>query len=211
MKLSIIRSENQVYVDGMCLEIPIAALIPADIHAVQWNGTRGHIEYADPAEPNMPLDDITLYQPIVEAWHQRKAALDTPPPPPTLADVKASAKRAIDAAAETCRLKYITPGAGMAMTYQEKFAQAEAVDAMGDVAANALTAEERIAQFPVLSASVGIEAQTLWDCAQLVLARYAAWALLANQIEALRLAGKAAIDAAGDVEAARAASVITWP
>lgn len=131
--------------------------------------------------------------------------------PRDLAAVKAEIKAKIDADAEASRLNYITPGAGQAMTYREKFDQAEAVDAMGEQAANALTVQERVAQFPVLAASVGIEAQTLWDCAQLVLTKYQEWAMLAYQIEALRLAGKAAVDAAGDVEAARAASVIAWP
>lgn len=131
--------------------------------------------------------------------------------PRDLATVKAELKVKIDVDAETSRLKYITPGAGQAMTYREKFDQAEAVDAMGEQAANALTEQERVAQFPVLAASVGIEAQTLWECAQLVLTKYQEWAMLAYQIEALRLAGKAAVDAAQDVEAARAASVIAWP
>jgi len=44
--------------------------------------------------------------------------------PATLEEVKDALKAKIDEAAELERLKYITPGAGQAMTYQEKVAQA---------------------------------------------------------------------------------------
>lgn len=118
----------------------------------------------------------------------------------------------VDADAEACRLRYITPGAGMAMTYQEKFAQAQAVAAMGAAAADALTQAERESQFPTLSASVGLEAPTLSECADLVLARYAAFAQLSLVIERTRLQGKAFISAASDGAAVVAAyEALTWP
>jgi hypothetical protein len=117
----------------------------------------------------------------------------------------------VDDAAEATRLKYITPGAGMMLTYQEKFAQATAVNTMGESGANSMTAQQRAAVFPLLDASVGIEAATLWDVAQLVLARYAAFAQLARVIEQKRLAGKKAISDASDVASAKAAyEAITW-
>lgn len=126
--------------------------------------------------------------------------------------VRASYKGRVDADAEACRLQYITDGAGMAMTYQEKFAQAQGVAALGEAAANALTVEDRNAQFPTLSASVGLEAATLWDCAQLVLLKYAAFAQVSRIIEAARLSGKKAIGDASDVAAVKAAyEAITWP
>jgi hypothetical protein len=125
---------------------------------------------------------------------------------------KAAYQKKIDADAETARLQFITPGSGMALTYQEKFAQAQAVAQMGADAANTLAAQEREAQFPTLSASVGIEAGTLYDCAQLVLARYAVFAQASLAIERSRLAGKAAVSAAQDITAMRAAyEAITWP
>jgi hypothetical protein len=136
-------------------------------------------------------------------------------PEPLPVDVAAEKKayqEKIDTDAETARLQFITPGSGMALTYQEKFAQAQAVADMGEVAANALSAQDREAQFPTLSASVGIEAGTLYDCAQLVLAKYAAFAQMSLAIERARLSGKAAIAAASDTAAARAAyEAITWP
>ena len=118
----------------------------------------------------------------------------------------------VDADAERVRLRYITPGAGMAMTYIEKRDQANAVHGMGQQAANALTEQERTEQFPTLAASVGLEAPTLWDCAILVIQRAEAWATLSNAIERTRFAGKKAISDASDAAAARAAyEAITWP
>lgn len=118
----------------------------------------------------------------------------------------------LEAKAEALRMANLTPGSGMAMTYMEKHAQAIAVDGMGEAAANALTEPQRRDQFPTLAASVGIEAATLWDCAQLVMQRYEACAEVSYGIERARLAGKAAINAAAtDADAEQAFGAIAWP
>lgn len=130
----------------------------------------------------------------------------------SLPAMKASMSSKIDDDAERVRLRYITPGAGMAMTYQEKFAQAQAVSAMGQQTANAMSEAEQLEQFPTLAASVGIEAATIYECAALVLARYAAFAALSHTIERARLAGKAAVNAASTVQGVRAAyEAVAWP
>ena len=129
----------------------------------------------------------------------------------TLDAVKTALKRKVDDDAEAARLRYVTPGAGMAMTYSEKHAQARAVLALGEAGANALTEAERQDQFPVLAVSVGIEASTLWACAGLVIARYEAFADIAGVIERTRLLGKKAISDASDAAGARAAyGAIAW-
>jgi hypothetical protein len=134
------------------------------------------------------------------------------PPAPTLPEVKARLIFMVDADAEKTRLRYITPGAGQAMTYLEKHNQAVAVHELGQSSANALTDAEYRSMFPTLAASVGVEAPTLWDAAQLVIARYEAWATISYAIERAKLAGKKAISDASDAAAARAAyEAITWP
>jgi len=128
-----------------------------------------------------------------------------------LADVHAAYKAMLNTDAENVRLKYITDGVGQAMTYQEKQAQATAVLATTEAEANAMTAQERTALYPTLAASVGIEASTLWACAQLVMARYEAFADLSNVIETTRLTGIKAIDDATTVDGARQAyEAVTW-
>ena len=129
-----------------------------------------------------------------------------------LASLKAKLMSEIASDAEACRLKFITPGSGKAMSYMEKHNQAEAVNELGEAAANALTEAQRKAQFPTLSASVGIEADTLWACAQLVRQKYEFWATISYGIELAELAGKKAISLASDAATARAVrGAITWP
>lgn len=114
--------------------------------------------------------------------------------------------------AEACRQRFITPGSGKAMDYLEKHNQANAVHDLGQEVANALSESDRRAQFPTLAASVGREAPTLWECAQIVIARYEAWATLSFYINTAELDGKIAIRDASDAAAARAAyEAITWP
>lgn len=139
---------------------------------------------------------------------------DPPKPAPLPPDInveKPKHKDMVDADAERIRLKYITPGDGMMMTYREKLEQAEHANSQGQAAIDALTTEEGQTTYPTLSASVGIEAATLWDCAQLVLATYAQWATLSHNIEQIRLAAKKAIDDAATVDDVRAAyQSIDW-
>lgn len=124
------------------------------------------------------------------------------PPIPDLATRKAELKAAIDAAAETERLKYVTAGAGQSMTYQEK--AAEAARFADDPAPDP-------ADYPMLAAEIGITAATLADVAATVAANRAAWRTIGAAIEGARLGAKAAIEAAENVEDAESAAQIGWP
>ena len=130
----------------------------------------------------------------------------------SLARRKAALIKRVEDDAEAVRLRYITPGSGMAMTYGEKRDQAAAVHAIGETAANALTVEQARDAYPTLAASIGIEGPTLWACAQLVIAKAEAWADLSYSIERARIVGKKTISDASDAAAAQAAyEAITWP
>lgn len=110
---------------------------------------------------------------------------------------------AVEAKAGAIRAKYITDQPGQDLLYERKRREADYVVDQGSNANPALC--------PVLSASVGIEAPTLADCAALVLSRESLWASIAAQIETRRLGGKAAILAAATVAAAEAAfAAIDW-
>lgn len=122
---------------------------------------------------------------------------------PVLGDLKAAFKIQIDVAAERERLKYITPGNGQAMTYQQKVDEARAFK----IASNPKTAD-----YPVLSSEVGITAETLSEVADIVLAAFAQWQLIGAAIESIRLGAKRDIEAAADEPAARAiVDAIEWP
>lgn len=183
--------------DGHLLHSSIAAVCPID-----------GVSFANPE------DSATwMIQFRAEATaEQRSAAQEILAAFDVLQGVKRRAFEAIDDDAERVRLRYITRGVGQSMTYREKLEQAEEVVAAGQAAADAMTAEQRIATYPTLAASVGIEADSLWECAALVLNRYNQWAALSYAIEQARLAGKKAIDAAADADGVAAAlEAVTWP
>ena len=118
---------------------------------------------------------------------------------------KAKLSAQVDADAEKYRLNFITPGDGMAMTYREKFDQATAANAAGQAAIDAMDEATGISTYPTLAASVGIEANSVWEVAQLVIQKAESWADLSYTIEKKRLSGKSAIEAATDSAAVKAA------
>lgn len=117
--------------------------------------------------------------------------------------LKTSLKANVDAAAEIERLKFITPGVGQALTYQQKAEEAKAC-----LASSQPDAED----YPLLSAEIGITASDLMGVAQIVSNAYAQWRVVGAAIEAVRLSAKAAIDTAPSFAAAdEAASSVVWP
>jgi hypothetical protein len=98
---------------------------------------------------------------------------------------KQHARAEIDAASERARLRYISPGAGQALEYQQAQRDAEALMA-GEIASS-----------PYLQADVdaGI-AQDQAEAAQVVIQTAAAWAVAGAQIRSVRLAAKASVDTA---------------
>lgn len=122
-----------------------------------------------------------------------------PPPPVPLAEVKRDLKAAIDAAAEIERARYITPGAGQAMTYTAKAAEAARYIERGG-----------IGDYPLLSAELGVTGETLQQVAQVVINMHSQWQSIGAAIERARLSAKAAVDAAADEAQARAVAP-EWP
>lgn len=117
----------------------------------------------------------------------------------------------VNADAEAVRLRHITGGSSKAMEYLEAKEQAVAVLAMGEASANALPSHGS-AEFPILSASVPVEAASLYAAAQLVSARYEQYASIAGAIKRTVIAAKASINATNTAAEARAVmEAIAWP
>ncbi|MQB09661.1 hypothetical protein DXT96_07310 [Agrobacterium sp. ICMP 6402] len=123
-----------------------------------------------------------------------------------LAQWKALLASDIDARAEIARLRYITGGAGQAMTYQQKAQEAAAV-----LAAVESGFDPNPDDYPLLKAEIGITAPTLVGVAQIVNVAYRSWLQIGAQIEALRLFAKSAVMAATTIADAKAAAVVAWP
>ena len=123
--------------------------------------------------------------------------------PESLDLIKVRLKDAVDLDAERVRLRFVTGGAGQAMTYQAKVDEARrlADDPAPDDA-----------NYPLLTAEIGITSDTLLGVSAVVMQAYQAWIILGAQIEGARLGAKKAIDEAGTAEVARAArDAVVWP
>lgn len=157
--------------------------------------------------PEIAAQFVEATNEAAPGWRYSDGVFSAPEPLPVadLAAIKTALKQQIDAQAESERGKYLTAGAGQALTYQRK--TQEALDYQAAVAF-----EEEIdpAHFPMLAASLGIDGETLADVAAVVMAMDAAWAKIGAAIERARLSAKAAIDVAVDEETARAV-VPVWP
>lgn len=92
MRVTIIRDDGVVGVDGLFRKVDLSALQPG-VRAVQWDGTSGHVEYDNMA--NIEFNNISSIQPFIEAWI---AATPPPPPPPTPAQLIAAAHARINTA-----------------------------------------------------------------------------------------------------------------
>lgn len=114
-----------------------------------------------------------------------------------LAEAKQRARADLAAAVAEARAAYITTLPGQQMIYMAKEAEARAY--VADPAPD-------LANYPLLSAEVGITAPDAWQLAQIWLALADLWRNAAAQIEAWRLGAAAAIDAAGTVAEVEAAA-----
>lgn len=107
------------------------------------------------------------------------------------------AMEAIDEAAEATRLRYITPGAGQAMVYQTKGAEASDLLAGG------------AGPHPLLEAEAIATGVTVEELAASVVAMMRDWTSIAAIIEARRLAGKASVRNAVSIDLIQAAADAT--
>lgn len=152
-------------------------------------------------------EDVGDGETRAERWHRLQAEAEGPPP--SLEEVKPAALARIDAEAEAERLRHVTPGAGQAMVYMAKEAQARAC--LADPAPDPQ-------DYPLLACTIGIErhpvtgdlATTVQEVAAIVIAVAGGWAQVAAGIEAARLAAKAAVEAAQSSEEVAAVFPIVW-
>ncbi len=80
MRVTIVPSDNLVAVDGVAIcDLDLSA-IPADVHAVQWYGTRGSVEFLSEdglrIERNEEITNLDAYAELLAAFASRKQILD---------------------------------------------------------------------------------------------------------------------------------------
>ncbi len=73
MKVTIINTDKLVIVDGESLTIDFK--INANIHAIQWSGKSGHIEYSD-GKPNKIINSFESFKSIIDLFNLEKQRLE---------------------------------------------------------------------------------------------------------------------------------------
>ena len=74
MKLTIIRDMGLVHVDGRGHDELDLSSVPADVHAVQWDGSNGEIEYVSNDVPNEAITTLPSWAESIA--NERKAVID---------------------------------------------------------------------------------------------------------------------------------------
>lgn len=85
MKVTIVRDDSAVYVDGKPHQVDCSDL-PSDFHALQWDSERkrGEIEYClvtcdhcggVSKKPNAITTDFSTYQKYLDAWNVAEIAV----------------------------------------------------------------------------------------------------------------------------------------
>lgn len=87
MRVTIVPIDETVIVDGRAITGIDMSNIDSEIHAVQWGGEGGEIEYVVNSEgikpPNMKITDLAQFQPQLNEWTVKRDAQDAPPQPPS--------------------------------------------------------------------------------------------------------------------------------
>jgi LmbE family N-acetylglucosaminyl deacetylase len=81
MKLTIIPADACVYKDHVSYSGLVLLGVPENVHALQWNGTRGWIEFIEDDNFNKPANELIGELPdwaiaAVSTWDAAKAAED---------------------------------------------------------------------------------------------------------------------------------------
>ena len=74
MKLTIIPNDGAVYINNYCyLDLALSG-IPTNVHALQWNETKGWIEYTD-GSLNEDITELPSWTTsCINLWNEAKAA-----------------------------------------------------------------------------------------------------------------------------------------
>lgn len=118
MKVTIIRADGFVSVDGRGFAGLDLAFMPADVRAVQWNGDAGEVEHASGQATY--IKSLSPFQPALAAWAAAKLAADGAEVDVSEATVMRESKRAALAALRyTVETGGITVGSAVVKTDPE--------------------------------------------------------------------------------------------
>lgn len=160
-------------------------------------------DISDLLHPLLAAQCIPSDEGVEPGWLVDGTGFSPPSSVVDLDELKTRLKAQIDGDAENRRLRYITGGTGQALTYAQKAEEARLC---------LLASVPDMADFPLLSAEVGITAPTLVGVAGVVAEANAQWLVIGAAIEAARLAAKKSVAEAVSIdETLSAVAAINWP
>jgi len=80
MRVTIVKRDGIVCVDGTCLNNIDTSDIPDEVRAVQWFGAFGEVEVIDPVSGkpgNVRIENIASYQIWIDRWKVKKDEIDS--------------------------------------------------------------------------------------------------------------------------------------
>lgn len=196
MRVTIIRDDSVVGIDGVFRRIDLSSL-RANVRAVQWNDTSGHIEYDDTA--NTMLTNMAEFQPFVDLWKTAASEQITVLTAPSPDQMKAAAVARINTA------------------YQSDVRELTAVYPEEEVKSWALQEGEAKAWFsnpqahtPWLDSAADARNMSKADLAAKIIAKAAAFARVHGQLTGKRQRLQEMIAALGDFPTRQQLDDIKW-
>lgn len=191
--VTVVPKDRLIIVDGVALNLSFDA--PESMHALQWDGQRGHIEWADddnwPLEPEAYNDEVAPYVALWQAEKslRDKAAAEAAEEYNSLASTKARKLAEINAACDAA-LAALTAGypSSELLTFDKQEAEARALLADPEAATPFLTP---------LAAARGLETEEL---ARKVIAKADAFTTASGHVIGLRQKDEDRLKAAQSVE-----------
>lgn len=77
MIASVIPQDRTIVIDGAALVFDFA-FFPAELRAIQWNGSNGTMEFL--TGPQTWFDNVALVQPYIDAYNAEAARIAALPP-----------------------------------------------------------------------------------------------------------------------------------
>ena len=191
--VTVVPKDRLIIVDGVALNLSFDA--PESMHALQWDGQRGHIEWADddnwPLEPEAYNDEVAPYVALWQAEKalRDKAAAEAAEEYNSLASTKARKLAEINAACDAAlaALTACYPSSEL-LTFDKQEAEARALLADPEAATPFLTP---------LAAARGLETEEL---ARKVIAKADAFTTASGHVIGLRQKDEDRLKAAQTVE-----------
>jgi hypothetical protein len=80
MKITVVVLDELVCIDSLCYRNIDMSLVPNNIHALQWNGSVGHIEYTNLVNENI-VSLPSWIDGLIDAWNSIDYNEKNPPSP----------------------------------------------------------------------------------------------------------------------------------